>query len=262
MRISNATGQCPGCGSRRNVSWRGSGDFVICTQCNHVFRRLLPDPLDIERTHSEVYSRERGILTGGMESPDIALENHARFLRSRFPSAGTVLDYGAGSGAFAQLLTKHGFRVHGVELSREARRMARERRGFTFDDQLECITGGSKFDLITLLEVIEHLPDPVRVLRDLREFASNGGGVYITTPNRKGLSCLVAGANWKEALKDYHLSLFDSKVLSELLKKAGWKDIEVLRFGPLTTNSVTKTMQHRMLQILGWYGGLRILAYR
>jgi SAM-dependent methyltransferase len=233
---------------------------VICAQCGNVFRKAFPESIELERVHSEVYSKQAMVSAPEMESPRIALENHAKFLRKRFPAAKTVLDYGAGTGIFAQILQTYGFSVHGVEFSHEARKIALEQRGFVFAESLQNLPLGSKFDLITLVEVIEHLPNPKTTLGDLHAFATSVGKIYLTTPNRKGLSCLVRGANWREARKKYHLSLFDSTVLSTLLLTTGWRNIEVIKWGPITTNHAIRMSAHRFLQLTGLYGGLRVSA--
>jgi len=103
------------------------------------------------------------------------LERHA-------PQGAEVLDLGAGAGAFTQRIADHGFRVTGVDAS--AAEWTSDLPFVQADlngDWVSKVHG--KFDAVCCLEVIEHLENPWKLLRDIRSVLKPGGRLVLSTPN-------------------------------------------------------------------------------
>ncbi len=105
-----------------------------------------------------------------------------------------VLDVGAGGGGFLALAKERGAHVRGIEFSGTARRFALEHHDVLLSeaalDDASWDEGG--FDLITIWDLAEHLPDPAGTLRRAASLLAPGGRLALTTPSRKG--ALHAGA--------------------------------------------------------------------
>jgi len=117
-------------------------------------------------------------------------------LRDR--SAGRVLDLGCGSGNLVYELARSGNHVVGLDRNREAVRFAGERcRGlpavFAIGDAVQLPFSADLFDVITMVEVIEHLSEHAtnQMLRELHRVTRPGGWVLVTCPNRKSLWPLI-----------------------------------------------------------------------
>ena len=128
---------------------------------------------------------------------DLALQRKtfARRLRGiepLFARPGRVLDVGCAGGAFLLVMLEAGWTVRGLEPSEPMRAVAEERLGAPVDgSDLMAFEPDATFDLITLWDVLEHLPDPVGALRRVRGWLAPGGRIVLETQN---VASLVARA--------------------------------------------------------------------
>lgn len=113
------------------------------------------------------------------------------------PLAGKrALDVGCGAGLLAEPLARLGASVTGLDASAEVVQAARTHAaagGLAIDYRVGGIEAlsGETFDLVTSLEVIEHVADPAAFVRGLAEALAEGGLLVMSTPNRTPLSRLL-----------------------------------------------------------------------
>lgn len=98
---------------------------------------------------------------------------------------GRALDVGCGIGAVSNLLAERGFEVYASDISKyaidKARRLSPKVRFFNFNIQKGIPIKG-KFDLITSLEVLEHLDEPKKAVKNIYEKLADGGFLICSTP--------------------------------------------------------------------------------
>jgi 2-polyprenyl-6-hydroxyphenyl methylase/3-demethylubiquinone-9 3-methyltransferase len=114
------------------------------------------------------------------------------------PLAGRrALDVGCGAGLLAEPLARLGAAVTGVDAAPEniaAAALHAAAGGLSIDYRaggVEVVVAGERFDLVTSLEVIEHVADPARFVRGLAAALAPGGLMLLSTPNRTPLSRLA-----------------------------------------------------------------------
>lgn len=179
--------------------------------------------------------------THGTRPDERSVARHAQVSRRRVramlgllrrPAAGTrLLDVGCSSGAFLAAAAAEGLTVAGVEPSPEAAESAR-RAGFdVFTGLLEDAghPDGS-FDLVTLVEVLEHLADPGALLRECRRILRPGGIVLVTTPNAASWTARALGGDWEVfSLTGMggHVSFFNPGSLALLAARCGFDAVKV-----------------------------------
>ena len=157
---------------------------------------------------------------------------------SGFGAGREVLDVGCGLGQFVSVANKCGWKAEGLELSQGAVDFAR-RQGLPVQN-LDFLSEGIEpnlFDLVTLFEVIEHVPNPAEFLRRAGEVIRPGGLVYLTTPNFASLDRFVAGKDWK-VIHPEHLTYFTPRTLLALVKKTGRFDILHFRTRNLSVSNL------------------------
>ena len=115
---------------------------------------------------------------------------------SRTPLAGkTALDVGCGAGLLSEPLARLGAKVVGVDASPEVIAVAREHAaidGLDIDYRLADVAGlGGAFDLVTAMEVVEHVAEPAAFVRALAKRLAPGGLLMMSTPNATAMSRLM-----------------------------------------------------------------------
>ena len=131
-----------------------------------------------------------------------------QFIKEQAPLAGQrVLDVGCGGGLLSESLAQAGARVTGIDLAHEALLVARlhaAENGLSIDyretavEELAQHQTEPLFDVVTCLEMLEHVPDPVSVVRACAGLVKPGGHVFFSTINRtpKAWLLAVAGAEY------------------------------------------------------------------
>lgn len=112
-------------------------------------------------------------------------------LKSSLPPNGSVLDVGCGNGIISLQLGKDGFNIKGIDVSEKAIEKAKATNPFpnvTFEvaDADKLKAGGEKFDAIICSEVLEHLNQPGRLLKELVPILKDTGILLVTVPNGMG----------------------------------------------------------------------------
>jgi 2-polyprenyl-6-hydroxyphenyl methylase/3-demethylubiquinone-9 3-methyltransferase len=163
---------------------------------------------------------------------------------SRTPLEGkTALDVGCGAGLLAEPLARLGAKVTGIDAAPELVAVAREHaaaQGLEIDyfaGDVQALDG--QFDLVTSMEVIEHVADPAAFLEALAARLAPGGLMILSTPNATGWSKLLMitiGEGLGRIPKGTHD--FDKFIgpdrMTQLLADAGLKclDIEGIAWSP------------------------------
>lgn len=140
----------------------------------------------------------------------------------------SILDFGCGSGLLISDLKNIGKEVFGVEIKQELFNLL----SFSGLDVAKDINyySNNEFDLITMFHVLEHLEDPLKILRSIREKLSDHGRLIIEVPNANDAlltlydnDCFKTHTLWSE-----HRVLYTKKSLTILLELIGFSDIEVI----------------------------------
>lgn len=161
---------------------------------------------------------------------------------------GRLLDVGCFTGFFLNNARQRGFEVTGVEPYREAVRYVREGLGLPVHhgNLQSAAYAPETFEVVSLLDVLEHLPDPVAELREVFRVLRPGGIVVISTPNADGLIQRVVGMK-RKALRQpwcpfnnvpWHLWGFTPRTIARCVEKAGFRteSVEPLEPSPKTSN--------------------------
>jgi SAM-dependent methyltransferase len=203
------------------MHWR----LVTCASCGLVYASPAPADDELLREY-----RDADFDAGG--ESHYAAETYARLvgrLTAHLPDRDGALDIGAGDGAFLERLLDLGFTsVVGLEPSDAARRGALARvRDAIREEAFEAgMFGESSFSLVTCLQTVEHLPDPLAVCGEARRLLKAAGALLLVCHDRHAWSARLLGR--RSPIYDIeHLQLFDRTTLRALLERSGFERVEV-----------------------------------
>jgi len=209
------------------------GRFIVkCKKCGLVF--AFPHPSEEEilgRYESPLFFNEylKNFHATYKEYDFLFIEKHFRIFldllgKIYFPGA-KLLDVGCGPAFFLKAAIEEGWKGEGVEVSNLAANYAENivkvpvHRG-----SLESLSiADESYDLITMLDLLEHLLNPLETLQIAYRLLKKGGHIFACTPDYHSLSRFCLRKSWAVLSPGEHLFYFTSKSLSYLFKLARFK---------------------------------------
>jgi SAM-dependent methyltransferase len=214
---------CPVCHTPPTFS-PNSGNRIPCNSCN-VSWTYLPEAIEAAALYrDEVYAvvdNRKSIFEKIIFSESRAILKQAKKL---LPSARLLLDFGSGKGQFLAVAKTLGWQGLGIETEAARGEFAREKYGV--DVQIAYyqngLVGKSQVDLISLNHVLEHLPEPISLLRELLDSnLQKGGLLYLEVPRADSWQAQIAGDAWMHWDIPKHLSHWTEPVLTTQLEALG-----------------------------------------
>ena len=78
------------------------------------------------------------------------------------------------------------------------------------------------YDVVTVLDVVEHVPEAAAFLRALASVTKRGGFVFLSTPDAAGLLARLLGRKWHH-YNAYHVTLYDRLAIDEAARRSGFR---------------------------------------
>jgi 2-polyprenyl-3-methyl-5-hydroxy-6-metoxy-1,4-benzoquinol methylase len=214
-----------------------NGDhYVRCRSCGLVYLSPQPTPEQLQAIYDEHYYEA---WSGGF-----AEQNVARLKKLTFRVAlgqlsllagvrrGALLDVGCASGFLLEVARERGFDPWGIEISPKACQAAKASFGA---DRIHCGTTDdcpfppASFDVVVMSDLLEHVPDPRRLLAWTHGALRPGAVVMVIAPNVAALSSRVMGSGWTDYKRE-HLYYFAPSTIRALFSACGFEPIRVAPF--------------------------------
>ena len=211
---------CALCGATDKVPTfkTASGNFLsCCTHCGFQFYSPRPSAKKIEAYYHEDEFYEK------MNLPSI--ETVLSLLAGHHP--GKLLDVGCGVGSLVAVMQKKGWDAIGIEPSSKAVVIAKKELGLTIQQAYlsETTFKPDTFDVVVLLAVLEHVFDPVELMKKVWKLLKPGACVIFSTPNLDSLPYLLMEnkSEYSWFIRE-HINQFTLRTLRYLLKKVEFLD--------------------------------------
>jgi 2-polyprenyl-3-methyl-5-hydroxy-6-metoxy-1,4-benzoquinol methylase len=266
-------------------TFRSSGDEILvdqlvrCRQCGlqYLTPRLKGDVVISgysEGTDEAFISQNKG--------REITFGKSLDLIERLVPDKGRILDVGTAGGAFLGVAQRRGWEVAGCEPNRWMAEWGSQhydimiKAGTIFDMELP----DSHFDVVTLWDVLEHTPDPKKVLEECRRVLKPNGLLIVNYPDIEALVARLMGRRWVFLLS-VHLYYFTPATVRRMLEETGfgverfkmhWQSLELgyilFRMEPYIAwlsklgTRITKGLRLEHAQIPYWMGQTLVIARR
>lgn len=224
--MSEDRSNCPIC-SGKLKSIRNFELYLECCNCKSLSTKIVYDEEQIRDYYSSY-------ITDGVDdfSPEIRLRVSQKLQELKSTNkARSLYDFGFGSGIFLKEAAQLGFDCFGYEYSDGLIKKGMD-LGATIEDEAQLTSLNSpKVDIFLVIETLEHLVQPKKVMQTAFLRLNQGGLLYMTTPNGRSLNRRLLGGRWSVFNPPEHITLFNVESVKVLLSQIGFTDISVSTTG-------------------------------
>jgi len=228
--------KCNLCGAKEFKKIISDNGYLVveCLNCGLVYLRNPPSKKEMKN----LYSFENGYRKNAAKKKrDIERAMAQLKFINKHGQKGELLDVGCSVGLLLDFAKKDGWDVRGLDISKDALKVARDDFGLDVKEGVIAENSYPKeeFDVIHLGDYIEHVPDPKKTIGILKSFLKKNGVLVLTTPNSGGLSPRVSKnfsqlfGIWTHADPPAHLFQFSKKTIKNLLSGHGFQKITFFR---------------------------------
>ncbi len=145
-----------------------------------------------------------------------------------FRNTGKILDLGFGEGGLLQIAEQQGWQCYGTEISPRSLEYGGQ-QGWIVTDNAENDERFTpqRFDVVTMIELLEHVPNPQEILQAAAHWLRPGGLLYLTTPNARSLNQRLLGLDWSVFSPPEHLVIWSPKGIQHALHSAGFQSLRI-----------------------------------
>jgi len=212
------------------------GQFPLyrCRSCGLEGLSPQPDDQILERIYGEDYflgSRDAEATQLMDKMKGLTAEKYLQILKQKVEvDSPRLIEIGCGGGEFLEKAMGSGFDAAGLEISSNAVQSANRKLGIprvVEGDLLDLdLDNLGVFDCCVLLDVLEHVRDPVAFLKRSKSLLAKNGICFIVTPSLNSWSARLLGRYWME-YKPEHLFYFNRRNIVRILNDAGFRNVNV-----------------------------------
>jgi len=218
--------------------------LVQCQNCELVFVEQQPKAEELYALYGETYfhndeSGEVGYSNYIKDEANIRKTVNKRFDHiEQFVDKGRMLDVGCAMGFFINEASQRGWQVEGLDVSHYAVEYVKQHFGHpAYNGSLiDLDLPQGVYDLVTMYDVIEHVPDPKANIQAVSHLLRPGGIYELATPDIGSLPARLSGKRWiGYKLSEEHVYYFSIKTLRQMLDEAGFDVVHVRHIGKYVT---------------------------
>lgn len=224
--------KCPVCGGADSMFLLADGGSSVhrCGRCAFMFVLPRPTASELKTLYSDEYFTGDDMAAATLQFRAPVFQQCLATLQRTLPCRGRLLDVGCWTGDFVEAACRAGWSACGIELSARATHFAASKRHL----DVRCCTlstapfPAASLDAITLLDVLEHVLDPIAELESARSLLKPHGVLVVRVPNTAFHLAKTRVCRWLRVpdaglQTRYHLNHFTPRTLAFTLHMAGFK---------------------------------------
>lgn len=247
---------CPLCGADAAEDLAEEWTLVLarCRSCGMEFvrRRIRDSEANYRPDPEHLLRKYAPVLSGEVEHNREPLYGELLRRLEPYRGRGRLLDVGPFMGFFVRRAAREGWDVEGVDQSPTIAQIVREHIGVEVRlGYLEELGLEDEFDVVTFLDVLEHVRNPVEVLDAARRALRPGGVVLVKVPHARW-NHLKRRLRFRDAYDAReHILQFRAETLEEAFRRAGLEPVELFLPGPVQGGTWRRRIPRRAVWLLG-----------
>jgi dolichyl-phosphate beta-glucosyltransferase len=222
---------CPLCGTDEFVPRVAHAGFrmVECSSCGLWYLNPMPTRAALARLYDDAYFASADACAGGYADYAAMADDHRDTFRRRLAlieghvGTGRLLDVGAGYGYLADAATGRFAERWVVEMSEAAARRVSPAHRVLVGSLESVDLPQHYFDVVSLQDCLEHLPEPRVALDKIRRVLRPGGALFAVTPNVGSWLSRLQRDNWVSLKFPEHVVLYSRDTLRRALEATGFR---------------------------------------
>lgn len=229
--------KCPACGGTIFTEWGKLPSYSVlkCAECGLGVTSPFPAAGQAEELNRTTYNGEQRAAIYSAREKDLGERYRRNLTRiKRFKPAGALLDVGCNIGIFMKAAREEGFAVTGVEINVSCAAYGKEK--FNLDIRAASLHASAfpdgTFDVVTMFDVLEHVPDPQGFLAEANRVLKSGGLLVAQSPNIDSFMARLMKESWNWLTPPDHLYHFTPRAMESLLRAQGFTVKEMRTWEP------------------------------
>ena len=217
---------CPACSNEQYCLFGSKNcfDHRKCLCCGTIFTRTEIKTNTLEDLYDHYYDQAR------FELSSVVAHSLERQVLSFVPfrSSGKILDIGFGEGGLLQIAEGQNWQCYGTEISPRSLEYGAQQGWVVSDNANNDVRFmPQSFDVVTMIELLEHVPNPQEIIQAAAHWLRPGGLLYLTTPNARSLNQRLLGLDWSVFSPPEHLVIWSPKGIQHALHSAGFQSLRI-----------------------------------
>lgn len=198
--------------------------IVACPKCKNAWTVPFPDSINYRDEDFHGLLTLDNLPTQWRK----CLEEQKKLIERYLKKGKRILEIGCGHGFLLKLLEDDGYIVTGIEPSLSAVESAKKNNLDVRCGKFpEAISPNDKFDLVIMSQVLEHIENPLSIIKEIKKHTGEKGKLLLVQTNYLGLVPRLEGSRWYAWVPEQHYWHFNPRGLSIFLEKQGYKNLEI-----------------------------------
>lgn len=223
------TRSCPVCKKKNNkkIFTKDGGTFVKCKKCEMIYLNPILKEKNLVKYYKNNTNIQAEAHTNSKKFYENIYQDGIQFIEKKIKlNKKNILDIGCSSGLFLDIAKKHGANTYGIELNSRECKIAKNKHQ-VFNTTIDKINFEKKFDLITMWDVFEHIPEPYSFFKNVKKKLNKNGLVFFQIPNSNSLAAKILQKECNVFDPIEHVNLYNIKSFQVLSKNLNIKILNI-----------------------------------